>query len=213
MDRNVIITYEALYEILRREKARPEIQKLDETFFSDVIEYIEEKKSFIESQSKSESIFSATELEKTKKQLENVQKILKELYEKREHKILQLALISSRTNNNFNNMESLLPEERSICLEMLKVLSGSRNNILNSLINGQLPKKLEDYSKTKPKEINTDAKGEENKLIRILSPLPKFMGPNLEVYGPFEQETVVNLPSEIANLLIKNKKAEEINSK
>ena len=210
MEKDVIITYETLYEILRREKARPDLQKLDETFFKDVLSYISEKKSILDSQLKKDSIFGTSEIDKTKKQIENINKILKELYEKREYKILQLALIGSRTGSDFNNMGLMLPEEKVIYEELYSNLVFGRNSILANLTNGKLPKMMEKSLELKPKDINTASRGEDNKLIRIISPLPKFMGPNLEVYGPFDQENAVNLPSDIANLLIKNKKAEEI---
>lgn len=213
MDKDVIITYETLYELLRREKARPEIQKLDDSFYRDVINYIEEKKSFIESQSKTESIFSNTEIEKTKKQLENVQKMLKELCERREFKIVQLALIASRTSKSIEHISLLLPEEQSFHNELLNLLNIGRENILENLLNAKLPRKLEAGLKKKPKEINSASKAEDNKVVRILNPVPRFIGTNLEVYGPFDQENVVNLPSEIAGLLIKNKKAEELKAR
>jgi DNA replication initiation complex subunit (GINS family) len=210
MEKDVIITYETLYEILRREKARPDLQKLDETFFKDVLNYISEKKSILDSQLKKDSIFGTSEIEKTKKQIENINKILKELYEKREYKILQSALIGSRAGADFNNMSLMLPEEKALYEELYSTLLFGRNSILTNLINGKLPERMEKSSELKPKDINMASKGEDNKLIRMISPLPKFMGPNLEIYGPFDQENTVNLPSDIANLLIKNKKAEEI---
>jgi len=40
-----IITFETIYEILRIEKSRNELQKLDNDFFKRVIHYIEEKTS------------------------------------------------------------------------------------------------------------------------------------------------------------------------
>ena len=72
----VIITYENLYEILRREKYRTELQKIDESFYQDVVKYLQEKTAILASQSKKESIFASTEVEKTQTQLKNVLKIL-----------------------------------------------------------------------------------------------------------------------------------------
>ena len=87
-----LITYEMLYEILREEKTKKEITRLDENFFENVIKYMSEKRNMLESQQKKSSIFTLSESVNTKKQLENVHRILKELYERRENKILQLAL-------------------------------------------------------------------------------------------------------------------------
>ena len=40
--------------------------------------------------------------------------------------------------------------------------------------------------------------------------MPKFVGRDLEVYGPFEEEDIANLPGEIADILILKNRAEEI---
>ena len=98
-----LITYEMLYEILREEKTKKEITRLDENFFENVIKYMSEKRNMLESQQKKSSIFTLSESVNTKKQLENVHRILKELYERRENKILQLALFRSRTNEIVDN--------------------------------------------------------------------------------------------------------------
>ena len=43
-----IITYEKLYETLRNEKYKNELQKLDSDFFNSVVRYLDEKRSIIE---------------------------------------------------------------------------------------------------------------------------------------------------------------------
>ena len=73
---DVIITYETLYELSRREKSTTELQKLESSFFKDTIKYIEEKKAILESQKSKTSIFSS-ESKKTQIQLQNTIKILK----------------------------------------------------------------------------------------------------------------------------------------
>jgi len=45
-EKQVRITYETLYELLRREKSNDELQKLDESFFRDVIEYLAERTKY-----------------------------------------------------------------------------------------------------------------------------------------------------------------------
>ena len=60
----------------------------------------------------------------------------------------------------------------------------------------------------KPKEIKTD--NIQLKTIRFVEPLSRFIGTDLNVYGPFKKEYIANLPLDIADYLIKNNKAEEI---
>ena len=64
-----------------------------------------------------------------------------------------------------------------------------------------------------PKSIKTDdidSQKEENRLVRIIHPIPKFVGTDLNIYGPFEQEDVSLLPRKVADLLINKNRAEEI---
>ena len=60
-----VISYEILYDILRREKSKPELQKLDKTFFNDFKAYLKEKLLLLESQKQKSSIFAQKEIEKT----------------------------------------------------------------------------------------------------------------------------------------------------
>lgn len=198
-----IITYETIYEILRKEKHEPDIQKLSESFFQEVITYLKEKQAIVDTQKKQDSIFS-NEIEKTEKQIINIKKILKELYEKRENKIIQLSLFNSRTNQSIDN-SSLLPEEQELFNTLIKNLNLYRNGILSRLINTKLPKII------KPKDIKIK-NDDSTTLIRFLHPVPKFLGEDLKVYGPFLDQDIANIPSRAAQVLLNKKRAQEIKS-
>ena len=95
-NKEVNITYETLFEILRREKDKEELQKLSDSFFSDVIAYLEDKNKAL----KDVTLQSFADKKKFDEELENIKKILKDLYERREKKIVNLALNISRTKSN-----------------------------------------------------------------------------------------------------------------
>ena len=203
-DKNISITYEFLYELLRKEKFRKELQKLDENFFKDVINYLEEKKAILMSQEKKDSIFAPSNVQKTRKQLENLQKIIKEFYERRETKIIQLAVFSSRTNAPIQDYASMLEEEKEFYKTIVEELNNYRSSILKSLLEGKLPVKGRNRKKQKDQELV------ETKLVRFMQAIPQFVGDDLEVYGPFESEDISNLPTRVAEVLIKNNRAEEL---
>ena len=205
----IIITYETLFELLQREKERQDLQKLEPSFFNDVINYIKEKKKILDA--KIDSNFAQEEKRKTERQLENIYKIVKELYERREKKIISFALDKSRTQSNLIDTSALLKEERVFFDAMLNILDTYRGEILISVLNEKMPfmKSLE----IKPKQDFKTAleMKSRNKLVRFLAHVPKFVGPELEEYGPFEEEDIANLPSEVVEVLINKSKAEEIN--
>lgn len=205
-----IITYEALYEILRKEKYEKELQKLEPNFFQSVIKYLDEKEAILASQKSKDSVF-AKESDKTQKQLENIRKILREIYEKRENKIVQHALVSSRFNES--SLSNMLSEENLFYNHLKNILNKFRKEILENILLKNLPNITVEELKTEIKKEIEVKKVEEKliRLLRILEPVPQFVGEDLVVYGPFESEDVASFPTNIADLLIIKKKAEEIN--
>ena len=108
---DVSITYEKLYGLLRKEKDSHEIQELDKTFFSDVVGYLKEKTSFMDEAAGKTDLFSAAERENTAIQLKNIRRLVKELYDRRESKIIALAMNKSRTGSDIIDTSALLVEE------------------------------------------------------------------------------------------------------
>lgn len=192
-----IITYETLFEILQKEKLRMELQKLDINFHENFIKYLEEKTSILNSQKSKNSIFSQ-EIQKTERQLENIKRIMKELYERRERKVIEAALFYSRNpKKNLDLEQAMLSEEKDLFNRLTNNLKDSREKVLTRLLEG---KKKED-EKTK------------NVLIKFISPVPKFVGADNFVYGPFEKEDISVLPEQISNLLVNKKRAEKLDIK
>ena len=196
-----IITYESIYEVLRKEKYEQEVQKLSNTFFSEIINYLKEKQAIVDSQKSQDSIFSK-EIEKTEKQIQNIKKIIKETYDRRETKIIQLAIFSAR-NNTPTDTSNLLPEEKELYDSLIQTLTRYRTGIINNLLNHKMP------LISKPKGIKKENQ-EGVKLVRFLHAVPKFMGEDLNIYGPFSQEDIASLPPKVASLLINKKRVKEV---
>ncbi len=214
--KDIIITYDTLFEILRNEKTKEDIQKLHKTFFHDVINYLNEKQNNINEKKDQQGLFELDEKEKTLHQIGNIKKILRDIYERREKKIISMALNKSRFSSNIIDASSLLEEEKLFYEMMISLLDSQRENILNRLLRGeQLEKqKLEPISNKEDfqsaDELSKEETEESTKLIRFLTAVPKFMGEDMREYGSYEEEDVSKLPLEIADVLIKKERAEEI---
>ena len=137
MPQEIVITYETLFELLKRERERTDLQKLEPTFFSDTIAYIKDKKKILEA--KNDSVFAIEERKKTERQLENIYKILKELYERREKKIISIALDKSRTKSHLIDTTALLKEEKVVFEALTGLLDTYRAAILYSMLNERMP--------------------------------------------------------------------------
>ncbi len=210
---DINITYETLFELLRREKNRDDLQELQAAFFKEVIEYLGEKQRVCEETSHKEDLFSATEREKTLTQLSNIKKIIRELYDRREKKIINMALNRSRTGSSIIDTSKLLAEENKFFNTVVATFNNYREGILVNVLNLKEP--LVDDLKMaaeERKEAAEEKKADEKptRMLRFVNPVPKFVGKELEVYGPFEEDDMASLPTEIAQLLIEKGRAEEI---
>lgn len=215
-DKEINITYETLFELLRREKNREEIQKLDSGFLTEVANYLKEKIELGIQQRGKNDLFAAEETRKAELQLINIKKILRELYEKRERKILNMAIDASRSSVSLIETANLIKEEKRIFDELVEILNKFRKGILYHLLEGMEPNiKEEAKPEEKPQEETGEEKPKEaklTKLIRFNHAVPKFVGKDLEVYGPFEENDMANLPSEITDVLVSKGRAEEMDN-
>ncbi|MBW2976566.1 hypothetical protein KY347_03920 [Candidatus Woesearchaeota archaeon] len=204
--KEINITYEVLFELLKKEKDTTDLQKLGPNFLNDFVEYLNEKRDMLK---KEDNLFSYDEKKKVEKQIDNAKRLIKEMYERREKKILSIALTKSRTKSNVIDTSAMLENEKKFFEEILKVLDFFRKETIDKIISGGYASKAAAETDKKEEQImpqNNDAA----KLVRFIYPVPKFVGKGLEEYGPFAEEDIANLPTEIADILISKGSAEEI---
>lgn len=209
--KEVVLTYETLYEFLRREKAREELQKIDAGFFRDTLSYLREKQQAYDDNLTKNDIFSQSETDKLHIQLSNIRKILKDLYNIRERKIINMAINKSRTNTSLVDTANLLSQEQAMFESLCAVLTQYRTGILHRLLEQREPDVLpivlplpeEQKQETPSAETNT-------KQVKFLDNVDQFVGKELEMYGPYAQEDEATLPTELAEILISEGKAVEL---
>lgn len=220
---SLAITYETLYEILRSEKNKEELCELDKSFYRNVLEYLREKTRILQEAAAKNDIFSMDERDNTQVQLQNIRKIIKEIYERREKKIIDMALNKSRTNSDIIDTANLLETENKFFEKLREVLDRFRTGILAQTIALKEPDFEIEYSMQMPEEElpepaeepefspkeNTEPKTEEKpieqkntKKIKITKHVEQFVGAELELYGPYTADDTAEVPAEIAEILI-----------
>ena len=221
LESNAVVTYETLFELLRLEKGREELQKLDYNFLEEVAKYVKEKKDFLRKQPSIDS-FSDDHRSNTEKQLQNINSILKQLYDRREKKMMQMAINKARLGMSLVDTSNLLPPERRLFEELVATLERNRKEILGAILNPkpefkeasgetihEVRPQLEPVASVeqtkKEQELDKDMK-----MIRFTKAVPKFVGLDLEIYGPFEEDDFASLPKEISDVLIEKGRAEEV---
>lgn len=245
---DIHITYETLFDLLRKERSLEELQELDKRFWFHVIDYLKERQSFYDKT-------SAIEQEKMRIQLTNIKRILKEIYERREQKILQLALNVIRTDNvGFIDTRNMLYEERLLFDQSVELLKEYKTGVLEQVFAYEAPtlaldKYTADNEESNDSSQDTDSKQSDmqakqdgdatgqqdagvassqgqdlpNKvitentqtkegtlLVKFVNAVPKFIGKDNEVFGPFAQGTITSLPKNIADILLKKEKVEKV---
>ncbi len=216
-ENEINLTYETLFELSRREKNRPELQKLEKSFFADFVNYLSQKKGILEGKSAGD-FYSQSEKQKVESQVYNIRKMMKELYDRREKKIVDMAVIRAKTGGKVFET-NLSDEEKLLFEELSSVMLMFRENILSPLMDGAIPEtkdlKINAIDSNlgeigQNAEISTEKgkKADKNTIkVEFLAPVPEFVGLDLEEYGPFNEKDVFSLPKEIADVLIQNKAA------
>ncbi len=215
--KEIAITYETLYELLRREKSREELQTLDNGFLIDVLAYLREKQRILDEAEKKQDMFSLDEREKTQLQLVNIRKIVRELYERREKKIVEMALNKSRTKSNLIDTATLHVHERYLFDSIVSVLDNFRASILHTILSlhepslsMDAPKAVPEQTVVQPLPATPPLPPAAFKRIKFTQPVEQFVGKELELYGPFQPEQKEQLPADIADILIAQGSAVEV---
>lgn len=181
-----MITYNELYELLRKERYSEQLQVLPKSFLKEVFDYFDEKKKVSD---KEEGLFSDISL-KNKKQYENAISIFKEILSRRKKKILNLGFVASETGISKKDFENLLEFEKELFEEILKSLEKADKNLNESMSGSKEESKY--------------------KLVTFLEPVSGLVNFSGDEIGPFEKGEVANIDKEIADILVKDKKVEVI---
>jgi len=179
-----MITYNDLYEAARKERYSEQLQSLSKNFVTEVAEYLKEKKQL---SLKEDDSFSDM-IAKTKKQLENATTLFRELMIRRRKKILNLVLIAAETGISKQDFENMLAFEKTLFEELMKNIEVS-------------DKKISELLTGKRKELK-------NELVIFKADVGEFLDSEGEKMGPFEKGQVMNIPKEVAKILIEDGKVE-----
>ncbi len=179
-----MITYNDIYEASRKERYSDQLQQLPKNFVNEVSDYLKEKKDIA---SKDNDVFSDV-IVKTKKQLENAITLFKELILRRKKKILSLVLIAAETGISKQDFENMLPFEKTLFEDLMKSIDLSDKK-LNDILSG-------------------NKEEQKNELIVFKEFVEEFVGLEGEKMGAYEKGQIVNIPKEIAKILIDSGKAE-----
>jgi DNA replication initiation complex subunit (GINS family) len=184
-----MITYNDLYEALRKERYNEQLQPLLKNFVKEVSDYLKDKEVFI---NKTNDLFSDETL-KNKKHLENAISLFKELMLRRKKKLLELAFVSAETGVSKRDYDNMLSFEKETFEKIMKAINEG-DKIMEKTLNG----------------TGEETGGPKNKLIIFKSDTDEFLDLEGNKLGPFKKGDIVNIPQEIANILLVDNKADPV---
>lgn len=179
-----MITYNDIYEALRKEKYSEQLQPLSKSFIYDVAEYFSQKRDVGERQ---QDLFSSAIL-KTKKQFENAVSIFRELMMRRKKKMLNLAFVAAETGISKRDYENMMDFEKEMFDKIMK--------------------SMDDAEKKLAEELNGKVEERKNQMVIFLEDVDRFLDLTGEEIGPFKKGDVANLNKDIVKILKDDGKVE-----
>lgn len=184
-----MITYNDIFEALRKEKYSEKLQPLPKKFVSEVSGYISDKRRIVANES---DMFS-DEIVKTKKQMENSKSIFDELMLIRKKKLLNLVFVASETGISKADFESMLDFEKELFDKTMESVKEAEKKLSSQFINGS---------------GTSEVSSGDLKLVLFLQDVEEFVDLQGNTLGPYSKGDIVNLASQVAEILVSDKKAE-----
>ncbi len=173
-DQTETITFELIRKIQMDEQKTPKLSKLPEKFYHDVRSYLDMKRSASNRRIALES--------------ENVERLVEDIFNRRERKIFNLSLIAARTGIP---PENLTMEEKVFFDSIVSTLKERRAMIIDKILQKGGQKR----------EVET--------LVIFNENVPEFVGSDMKNYGPFKKGDICKLPEENMKIMIEQGVAKE----
>jgi len=167
------ITYELIRKIQREEQSQPNLTKLPENFFDSTAKYLQQKRQL-----------AAKDDRKVAIEVKNIERLIEDIFDRRERKLINLAIIAARTGIQ---PENLTAEEKLFFDELTNMLKRRRVKMLSEIF--------------KEKETGS--------MVVFKVDVPAFVGIDGKTYGPFKSGDIARIPEENMKVFVEKGMAEE----
>lgn len=205
------ISYRTLRKIQQMEKNTPILTDLDNNFYKNLKNYIFDLNGHLKSESNEHKKKMLDE------EIENTKKIIINIYEQREKKILLTAI--SKARGGKPDLKNMVGIEKTFFDSILNLINSFRNNILEN-------KKIIEEKKEEPdreiiettkenkiienkNEIKSLKNNNFNPIVRVIKDMPNFIGTDAKRYN-LKKNDVVSLPKDMQEMLSKRKVVEKL---
>ena len=182
-----MLSYNDIYEILRKEKYSEPLQILPKNFIEDFATYVADKRQH---SSGVDDLFAGDSL-KDKKQLENSIAIFKELMLRRKKKLLNLVFVAAETGILKRDYETMLYFEKESFEKLVRAFEEGDRELTKMLQNGGKQAVAADPFK----------------MILFTQSVEQFVDMSGNTVGPFNAGQLANIDSGVGEILVSSGKA------
>jgi DNA replication initiation complex subunit (GINS family) len=189
--------YETLRNVQRAEKNKSRLSEIPEDFYKELRELIRN------SMKKYEETRDLGDL----RNFENIVRVARDMFYTRQQKIIMKAYRNVRTQEYDDN--GMVSEEKKFYRELVDIIQKNAEFFESMVVNGKEEKRSTEEIQELPEE--EPVKKDLNiVMVRILKNIPRFVGSDLNEYGPYEPNQIVKLPKKEAEFLVSKNLAEVI---
>jgi DNA replication initiation complex subunit (GINS family) len=169
------LSYEIIRKIHRQEKESVDLVRIDEDFFDSLPEYVQEEKDKLQEMKNSLD-------DSVVRKLNNIKGMLEDIIYSREKKIINKAIL--KTKNNEDDTKNMTLEEQKIYYKIVNLLQSYQKFAKGP---------FEDQRQETQKTVK----------LKILQDVPKFIGTDMQEYGPYSKDEEIDIIESIAKIFIK----------
>lgn len=129
------ISYEYLFDLLRREKTREDLQSIDKDFYKNIFSNINKREKLILEKQSQTSLVTNVELEKEKIEVKNIRKVAQEIMDRRQKKIIFSALSRARIPGTIINNDLFTKKEEEFFNKSVELFRSFKYDVENSFVN------------------------------------------------------------------------------
>lgn len=170
------ITFELIRKIQLEEQKATTLTRLPTNFFNAVSNYLEQKKKIVAGDDRKGAL-----------EMKNIERLVEDIFNRRERKILNSAIIAARSGLPPENISE---EEKPFYNSIVTLVKNRRGDLLKNLLTG----KTEGTTPT----------------VVFKEDTPAFLGIDEKSYGPFKKDDTAILPEENMKILLERGVVEEI---
>ena len=184
--------YEDILEIFQSEKHSSDLKTLTKEHLAKIRQYLVAKESLLQKTSNKDLRF------KLQIEIENAERAIRDLYSKREQKIIGRAIFTARSEYKIKDTTDMLPKEELFYTQLIELFISGHKAFYSTLEQSSDELRVKDAAES----LKTP-----HKTLKFKEEVPELLDLKENKHGPFKPNDTAELPDELAKILVAQNKA------